>query len=126
MCSSHNRKYSNKTWHKYRIVIKPQTSLWPQEIRRNQALAKGGPIYLPDVDSAINQGTGIKYSGSYGTQVGVRKPNIIYHPPMPLLTSILVVKQELKCTISKTMIISNNKHAARLQQLWQLTTRNRT
>src|SRR3954467_8815034 len=86
--------------------MKPQTSLWHQEIRRNQALAKGGP-YSPYVDSAINQGTGIKYSGSYGTQVGVRKPNIIYHPPMPLLISILVVKQELKCAISKTRIISN-------------------
>src|SRR3954463_14048659 len=89
------------------IVIKPQTSLWPQEIRMNQALAQGGPIYLPDVDSAINQGTGIKYSGSYGTQVGVRKPKVIYHPPMSLLTSILVVKQELKWTVSKVMIISN-------------------
>ena len=28
-----------------------------------------GPIILPDVDSANIQGTGIKYSGSYGTQV---------------------------------------------------------
>src|SRR3954466_10480581 len=100
------------------IVIKPQTSLWPQEIRLNQALAQGGPIYLPDVDSAINQGTGIKYSGSYGTQVGVRKPNIFYHPPMPLLISILVVKQELKRAISKTMINFNVKHAAILPQLW--------
>src|SRR3954465_11710597 len=35
----------------------------------NQALAQGGPISLPDVGSANNQGTGIKYSGSYGTQV---------------------------------------------------------
>ena len=38
----------------------------------NQALAQGGPIILPDVDSANIQGTGIKYSGSYGTQVSMK------------------------------------------------------
>src|SRR3954463_12409015 len=28
-CSSHNHKESSKAWYKYRIVIKPQTTLWP-------------------------------------------------------------------------------------------------
>src|SRR3954471_2855666 len=68
-CSSHNLKLSSKAWHKYRIVIKLQTTCGPQYSTWNQVLNRWGCPYTPPVVSALDLGTGVKNSGSYGTQV---------------------------------------------------------
>ena len=49
------------------------------------------------MDSANSQGTGIKYSGSYGTQVSVQEPNNSYCPPVPLCLVISLL-HSLSCS----------------------------
>src|SRR3954469_16674143 len=79
----------------------------------NQSLAQGGPISLPDVDSANNQGTGIKYSGSYGTQVSRKNQNSRCCSPVPLS---LVFPLLLRLSCLGTSL--SNRHSHTLHMLF--------